>query len=373
MPDQPVRLSDKKFFPALTGIRAVAAYLVFMHHAKPFDAEGKWSYLYYFVDELHIGVTVFFVLSGFLIAYRYFDTEKINFRQYIINRFSRIYPVYFLLTTLTFILFVLVLQTESTGTGWLHYLLNITFLKGFFDEYKFTGIGQSWSLTVEELFYFSAPVAFLLLKKNRKNLVLLPVCLMCTGMLLVVLFRHMDIHGFFGSFRFMFSYTYFGRAIEFFTGIALALQIQKHGTAGKTKYYTYTGLLLILVCVVLIACFRQGDYPGIYQPGGIFVNNLVLPLCVSVLFWGLIRERTIVQKILENPFTVLLGKSSYVFYLIHWGVFFTFISKFSSNIWIKFLVLNGLSIIIYKFLEEPLNYYCKKLLSKKQGSSLTDK
>ncbi len=91
----------KKIFPALTGIRAIAAYLVFLHHFNPIDRGGILKRL---VNEFYIGVSIFFVLSGFLITYRYLDSlSLVSLRKYFLNRIARIYPIYFFITAFTFL------------------------------------------------------------------------------------------------------------------------------------------------------------------------------------------------------------------------------------------------------------------------------
>ena len=90
-------------FPALTGVRAVAAFMVYMHHFNPFKTEIVGKNIHYFFDGFHIGVTLFFVLSGFLIAHRYFDDVDFEFKSYLQKRIARIYPMYFILTSATFI------------------------------------------------------------------------------------------------------------------------------------------------------------------------------------------------------------------------------------------------------------------------------
>lgn len=57
------------YFPALTGVRAIAAYMVFIHHYKLFPGSFVGKRMFYFFNEFHTGVTFFFVLSGFFIAY----------------------------------------------------------------------------------------------------------------------------------------------------------------------------------------------------------------------------------------------------------------------------------------------------------------
>ena len=89
----------------------MAAYLVFISHfAYVFDG-GFAPALQRFFNEFHIGVTIFFVLSGFLIAFRYFDSFKLTgdwFKQYLKNRVARIYPMYALLTIGAFIAYHLI-------------------------------------------------------------------------------------------------------------------------------------------------------------------------------------------------------------------------------------------------------------------------
>lgn len=56
--------------------------------------------------EWHTGVALFFVLSGLLICVRYRDRVELSnrwWKQYLLNRVARIYPMYLLLTCLTFV------------------------------------------------------------------------------------------------------------------------------------------------------------------------------------------------------------------------------------------------------------------------------
>src|ERR1700722_6807604 len=83
----------------------MAAYLVFISHfCDVFD--GTFPHiLQRFFGEFHIGVSIFFVLSGFLITFRYYHNFQLTkdwFMQYLKNRVARIYPMYFLLTICAF-------------------------------------------------------------------------------------------------------------------------------------------------------------------------------------------------------------------------------------------------------------------------------
>lgn len=350
-------MKDIRFFNELTGIRAIAAYMVFFHHFSIFSGEWKGGFINSFVNEFHIGVTFFFVLSGFLICYRYYENIKIRDHkwvvQYLQNRIARIYPMYFLLTTLTFL--VILLRSSDWVWPGIMYFANITFLKGFFDDLKFSGIAQGWTLTVEECFYLSAPLIFVLSKKMKLIYPFLFILLI--GLLLVVIFQEFNFFGFFKDFKFLFSYTFFGRCFEFFVGISLALiyksKYQQHVT--NKIYRTLFGFFWVVVCIAMLVLVKGDERYGVFTVYGILINNLVLPIGIAILFLGLITEQTIVKRILGSEIFVLLGKSSYVFYLIHMGVISNAIMIYSDNALVVFLIISILSFILYRFIEEPSN------------------
>ncbi len=134
------------YFKSLTGLRAVAAIFVCLHHySKHFNLDDNVISKYF--SECHIGVTIFFVLSGFLITARYLPVAStVPLKYYIAGRFSRIYPVFFAVTLLYFIL--------DPAFNLKSLFFNLTFLKGFYPPELFSGVRQGWSLTVEECFYF---------------------------------------------------------------------------------------------------------------------------------------------------------------------------------------------------------------------------
>jgi peptidoglycan/LPS O-acetylase OafA/YrhL len=171
--------NDSNYIPALTGVRAMAAYLVFISHYRDIFDGSFPHILQRFFGEFHIGVSIFFVLSGFLITFRYYDKfsglSREWFLQYLKNRVARIYPMYSLLTIAAFVYYYFSKDASVIGgdknantNPILLLVLNITFIRGFFYQYWDTGIAQGWSLTVEECFYFSAPIIFLIAKRYGK-------------------------------------------------------------------------------------------------------------------------------------------------------------------------------------------------------------
>jgi peptidoglycan/LPS O-acetylase OafA/YrhL len=206
---------------------------------------------------------------------------------------------------------------------------------------------------------------------------------------MVLIFRNIDWYGFFGNFTFMMLYTYFGRCFEFFVGIQLALLVHKKGLERTNKIpYTYIGFIAIFVCVAIMSrlTIPMGWSAGLHSPFGIVTNNYILPVCIATFFYGLITEGSNMKKVLANPFVELLGKSSYIFYLVHLGYMyamirntFNFLNEWvfslydkwevdwvspfqydSLNLLYAFIVLNCISILLFKFIEEPLNNYIRK-------------
>src|SRR5918998_5183317 len=99
----------KVYFPGLNGLRFFAAMLVVFGHVELLKEYHGYSNIHsnLAVYELgRMGVTFFFVLSGFLISYLLFAEQKsagtISIRKFYIRRVLRIWPLYFLIVILAF-------------------------------------------------------------------------------------------------------------------------------------------------------------------------------------------------------------------------------------------------------------------------------
>jgi peptidoglycan/LPS O-acetylase OafA/YrhL len=386
-------MTAKQYIPSLTGVRGLASILIFFHH---FNQEDFPPLLFRVLNEFHFPLSMFFVLSGFLICLRYYDNVELSskwMRKYLKNRIARVYPIYLILTIVVF-LFAWIANDTSIYNGknspLTLFIMNITFLRGFFDDMKFTGIAQGWSLTVEECFYFSAPIFFILIKRSKIYFLVAPLVITAFGVLLVLIFRNVDFYGFFNSFKFLFISTFLGRTVEFFAGMVLAMIIRKaDDSVSNFSLYTWLGIIGI-ACTNLIMINQpiSKEVPfALYQPIGIFTNNILLPIAIATFFYGLIKENSAVKSILGSKMGELVGKSSYILYLIHLG----FISRLTSDwlhtkadsfyAWLDqkeywwlsehlnytamvlfshLLILTLISIILYKFIEEPINLYIRK-------------
>jgi len=337
-------------------MRAVAAYLVYLHHS---DIQLSNQVLTRMFRETYIGVPIFFVLSGFLIYLRYANSCSVSknwMANYFVNRYARIYPAYFFVVLVNFIIF----------HDAFSFLMQATFLRGFFDDYRFIGVAQGWTLTVEETFYCLFP--FLVLLIRRIGFLISLLLIYIAGFILYLIGSRIHFHGFFTPSHFVIIYTFIGNAGEFFMGMYLAkIILHREAATGvataKKSYITWCAFAGIFLYLYLAARWAlYFDYPYVTSDLiGRAAYLFALPLCVTCLFYGLITEKSWLRSLLQNRVIVLLGKTSYIFYLIHLGSFYNVIvDKVTHNKFLVFVILNLLAILLYYMIEVP----CRKLIRK---------
>lgn len=162
------------YFPGLNGIRFLAAYMVLVDHMEQlkevFGLRSLWSHRHSVRLGSH-GVTIFFVLSGFLITYLLLHekgmTERVSLKDFYMRRVLRIWPLYFLLTFLAFFCIphfsALAIPGQSEALGqrfWLKFAMFVCFLPNLAFA-VFPGVPYAnvlWSVGVEEQFYLVWPL-----------------------------------------------------------------------------------------------------------------------------------------------------------------------------------------------------------------------
>lgn len=338
-----------RYVASLTGLRAIAAYLVYLHHTNP-ASPGTVAHRVF--DQGYIGVAVFFVLSGFLIYHRYADTylgrQNWSWRRYGQNRFARIYPLYALLLLLT--------AGVTAWRGHPMYLpvfgLNLTLLKGFFNDYVFSGIAQSWSLTVEVCFYLMAPFLFVGLK--RWGPFWLAAGLVGTGIVLWATVGQLAYHGLVGTLPFVLFYTFFGRGFEFVVGLWLARRWHQNRLPA-VRYPILAGGGTLLGCVgwqAGLPYFTVNPMPLLWSE--MLVYNTLLPIGIGLFFLGLLTQPSLAGRLLAHPLMLALGRSSYAFYLIHTGVAASALQRIGIvHNGLRFILLVIAAYSLYFLIEKP--------------------
>ena len=332
----------KSFLPALTGYRAIAAWMIFIYHFLPFKNPKFPNILRYIGWKFHIGVEFFFVLIGFLITYRYFNQKPINFKKYMVNRIARIYPMYFFLTLAVFIIYYIETGIWSNNKT-IEAILLLTMTKALFSKYIFAGIPQGWTLTLEEMFYFTAPLFFLFIRKSYWYIIITPIIIFLLGYFL------QDLTNFPTNKSGFLQTKYYTHIVEFFSGIGLGYIYLKNKSKIKIKNLTWLGFGFIIL--YLLSKHQLVQYINFDNDFIRFIELGTLCLFgIMPLIYGLINEKTLISSILSNKWMVLLGKSSYIFYLIHKGFIPIFINDYiSDNKLVLFILLNVISIILFTY------------------------
>ncbi len=147
-----------RVLPALTGVRFFAAAIVLLFHygAGFSDRVHAPSLVRHLLHNGFLGVSLFFVLSGFIIAYSHF-TENLSgpvLRRFYWARVARIYPVYFLAL-------MLALPTLATRMPLIDAAAVLTMTQAWTppaSHLGFTWVMQAWTLSIEAAFYLLFPL-----------------------------------------------------------------------------------------------------------------------------------------------------------------------------------------------------------------------
>src|ERR1051326_2201548 len=103
---------SKVYFPGLHGLRFFAAMMVVFSHVELMKEYHGFANVYDSSQAVYesgrLGVTLFFVLSGFLISYLLLVEKKVSgtvsIRKFYSRRILRIWPLYYLLILITFLI-----------------------------------------------------------------------------------------------------------------------------------------------------------------------------------------------------------------------------------------------------------------------------
>lgn len=158
-------------------VNIMLAHLCFLSNNENF------YFLLGFTDSI-IGVKGFFVISGFLVAKSYTNTSSL--RNYFVKRVKRILPAYF------FVIFLSVVSLSLVSTySFYDYFFNDNIIKylasnlvflnflhpclpGVFENNLMCVVnGSLWTLKVEEGFYLFLPILFYIIKKTKKQFLIL--------------------------------------------------------------------------------------------------------------------------------------------------------------------------------------------------------
>ncbi|WZH38250.1 MAG: acyltransferase [Microbacterium enclense] len=152
----PGPLDKVRNLPSLTGLRWATALLIFGHHLMAVEYFGGtagviWGTLF---EAGKTGVTLFFILSGFVLAWGYKPQQSA--RSFWWHRVARIYPLHLVGVGLALVAAAtLVPEIRTDGTAPL--VANVFLVNGWVPDWWQAGNPASWSLVCEAFFYLTFP------------------------------------------------------------------------------------------------------------------------------------------------------------------------------------------------------------------------
>jgi peptidoglycan/LPS O-acetylase OafA/YrhL len=302
-------------------LRAVAALSVFLFHTGISD---HWSYL----AELNSGLTIFFLISGFLL-YRSFARARLEQRAgpallpYAARRLLRIVPAYWA----ALVIVALVLgRDEILGDDWLAYF---GFAQVYDPEIQFSGLSQAWTLNVEIAFYAMLPFwAFGLSRipfRTTRGFIGTEMGALAALFALSAAYKlATGAHGLFGTAE-HFNPVLPSYLDQFVLGMALAVVsvsgVGDRWTASSREgLRTWTWWLLAAVLFAVAARILVTTPFDQTSPARLFAEheiNGLAALCLLIPAVFPAREHDHVRRAFLHPAVLWLGLVSYGFYIWH--------------------------------------------------------
>ncbi|MFC9350492.1 acyltransferase family protein [Arthrobacter sp. NPDC057013] len=286
----------------MTGLRFIAAMLVVLYHASVTLVPE----MYPLVSMGQTGVTFFFMLSGFVLAWSMNpDTTK---RQFYWRRFARIWPLH-ALTAIAAVVLALITQGDQSLPRFLASLfLAQAWLGDQHWVYAYNGV--SWSLSCEAFFYAVFPFLAVRLsriepgKLFRVGAAVFVAAVTLISVLLAFL-RGFDWGALFYTFPAF-------RLAEFIVGVCLAIAMKK---GWKPRFGVGTGAAAAIGSFVILEVV---DAIAPWRTAGPLAGALCIPGYALLIAAYAVRDRCGGRPTFASaPAMVKLGEWSFALYLVH--------------------------------------------------------
>ena len=349
----------------LTSLRFFFAFFVFLSHMSYLKEDKLYKDTFEVIlSEGFLGVSFFFILSGFILALNYRDKfihKTVTLKKFYIARFARIYPLHFVMMLVSIPIFY---------SGLKNLLYNILLIQSYVpnETIYFSYNSPSWSISDEVFFYLLFPFLIVIISKLGNVLkLIIPIVFISIILLLnIVLIEASKAH-------YWLYISPFVRVFEFILGIILfdvVLYIKSRRNELLQSVFNIFEIGAFLTFIIFFSF--HNDISISYR----YSIYYWFPMCLIILGTSssFILEKNItwISKFLSSRLLVYLGEISFGFYLIHYLVI-PYTIRFNGYIDIHpssisfgleiFIITIIASIFAFEVIEKPFNRKIKKLLS----------
>ena len=330
----------------LDGLRGMSVLLVVFFHLDPTLYISEFFIFYDKVKLTKIGVSLFFVLSGFLIT-RILISRPVNLKEFWLKRFWRIFPLYYLSLLVVYIIY--------PGNYILPALFYYYNYWGVFNA-STAPIGPFWSLSVEEHFYLFWPflIKYFDNRAIRAFLLVFVVSVVST-VLTALIVEDRSIRK--------------GLLIE---GTLAQMMIMSFGCLFAIyerhleKQYLYYAAWLLFIVATLCLVF---DLEELYKAQKYLLRNLFYASVASGVFLICLNKKTrsessIIGRVFRHQSITYIGSISYGIYVTHYVVFDLLLvrrGQDNSSSWMFAIGAIVITIIVshlsFFFFERPVARY----------------
>lgn len=333
--------------PSLDGLRALAICLVILSHSmalvwKDFHQSlGRWESISLSLLQMgHLGVLIFFSISGFLITSLLLNERRISLSRFYFRRTFRIFvPFYF------YILFLLLIRWFGfVETSDRNLLVAATYTSNYLLENTPGNwyVGHSWSLAVEEQFYLLFPLILTFLGRRKTNFVLIASLVCCPLLRLSYEF----------SYRGVLEFNRFELVADSIA-VGCLLAINRpwlHSTRFYRKLLGSRAIIPVIAAVFALswlARIESFNNRTLYVLVGISALNLLI---VFALDYVVTNHQTFIGRVLNASPVVFIGSISYSLYIWQQLILGP---DFRIPILARIVLVFSVSFIMYRLVERP--------------------
>ncbi len=343
--------------PSLDGVRALSIVLVLVGHVY-IDAPFARTATYAIVGNHQLGVSIFFVISGFIITHLLLREEhasgRIRVGQFYLRRAFRILPVYFVYLIAVFAFS----RLGDVDVPTRDFASAALFLRDYMQRPSGFAVSHTWSLSVEEHFYLVYPI-FLLTVPRRWRAYVLAATVAAGPFLRFLTWALWPGHGATGV-------MFHTRMDSLAGGCLLAILSRTEDVRAAIRRAPWPAIRIVSLGLLFIASPLLATTIRRYQNLAGYTAEIVL-ICV-LLVDAISLPSSWLGRLLNAPLAIHLGRISFSLYL--WQQLFVYCAHQRFQ-WLNSPAVSlGAAVVLaelsYRFVEAPFLEWRRRLVESRR-------